>query len=141
MGDCAVLGGRTQFELELFSGRDFCRRFRSILVWRFSVYHLVSFLRSCGPISVYFSWCLRWSWRDSVFLGGGFLGVIFGGGPFCIWFLGFVRGGEFRWSADFQLIPARGSAPSFSSFQQQQFTAVSSSSWDAVSCSSHFMFF
>ena len=55
-------------------------------------------------------------------------GVIFGGGPFGIWFLSFVRGGEFRWSADFQLIPARGSAPSFSSFQQQQFMAVSSSS-------------
>ena len=33
--------------------------------------------------------------------------MIFGGGPFGIWFLGFVRGGEFRWSADFQLIPAR----------------------------------
>ena len=38
-----------------------------------------------------------------------------------IWFLGFVRGSEYRWSTDFQLIPARGSAPSFSPFQQQQF--------------------
>ena len=52
--------------------------------------------------------------------------VIFGGGPFFLWFLGFVWGGEYRRSADFQLIPARGSAPSFSSFrQQQQFMAVS----------------
>ena len=59
--------------------------------------------------------------------------MIFGGGPFGRWFLGVVRSDEFRWSADFQLIPARESAPSFSSFQQQQFTAVSSSSWDAVS--------
>ena len=141
MGDCAVLGGRTQFELELFSGRGFCRRFRPILVWRFSIYHLVSFLRSCGPILVYSSWCLRWSWRDNVFLGGRFLGVSFGGGPVCIWFLSFVQGGEFRWLADFQLILARESAPSFSSFPQQQFTTVPSSSWDAVSCSSHFLFF
>ena len=60
-------------------------------------------------------------------------GVIFGGGPFCSWFLGFVRSSEYRRSTDFQLIPARGSAPSSSSLQQQQFTVVSSSSWDAVS--------
>ena len=36
------------------------------------------------------------SWRHNVFVGGGVLGVIFKGGPFGIWFLGFVRGGEFR---------------------------------------------
>ena len=46
--------------------------------------------------------------------------MIFGGGPFCIWFMGFVQGGEFRWFADFQLVPARESSPSFSPFQQQQ---------------------
>ena len=38
----------------------------------------------------------RCSWRHNVFVGGGFLGVIFGGGPFGIWFLGFVRSSEYR---------------------------------------------
>ena len=47
--------------------------------------------------------------------------MIFGGSPFLLWFLGFDRGGEYRRSANFQLIPASGSAPSFSPFQQQQF--------------------
>jgi len=58
--------------------------------------------------------------------------VIFGGGPFGIWFLGFVRGGEFRRSADFQLILARGLAPSLQSIPAVATTRHFSSSWDAV---------
>ena len=54
------------------------------------------FAEDSGPFLSVLLELLCWSWRDSVFIGGGFLGVIFGGGPFCIWFLGFVRGGEFR---------------------------------------------
>ena len=66
----------------------------------FSIYHLASALGLEGQRN-----SLR---RVSL--------VIFGGGPFLLRFLGFVRGGEYRRSADFQLISARGSAPSFSPF-------------------------
>ena len=58
--------------------------------------------------------------------------MIFGGWPFLIWFLGFVQVVEERRFADFQLILARGSAPSLQSIPAVAATRQFSSSWDAV---------
>ena len=115
--DCAVQERGRSFSREdaVFVEQRCCgviwQWFQRFSALRWLPFQLEVLQEDSDPFLSVFLELLRCSWRHSVFVRG-VLGLIFGGGPFGIWFLGFVRGGEFRWSADFQLIPARGSAPS-----------------------------
>ena len=95
-GDCAaprredaVLGGGVLL-------RGFLQEIQCYSVWRFSIYQLESFLRSLWLHLSIFHLASALGLEGQRFSLRRVSGVIFGGGPFCLWFLGFVRSSEYR---------------------------------------------
>ena len=74
----------------------FWQRFSVFPALRSWLSYLEDLQEDSAPFLSIFLELLCLSWRPSVFVGGGFLGAIFGGGPFASRFLGFVRSSEYR---------------------------------------------
>ena len=86
--DCAVQERGRSFSRE--DAVIVVQRSCEVIWWWFSAFSSLRRLlcqpevlqEDSGPFLSVFLELLRCSWRHSVFVGGGFLGVIFGGGPF-----------------------------------------------------------